>query len=107
MGNRLARFGITVMAAAELIGCGGPGNHETTPRSGETVERTDAGIKITVEKPRYVTKRKVYNICGGSVKALRQSKKFDCPELVKDIHRNPKNRREKCITCAREVTVQN
>jgi len=99
MGNRLARLGMLAIAGTELIGCGGPGNVET-PRKGETVEQTDAGTKITVQKVRTRTVRRIKTTCG-SKKALKTTKKWDCPELVRE-YKDPNNKRQSCVECAHE-----
>jgi len=105
MSKFINTIGAGLVIAAEAIGCGGPGNPETTPKPGETVEHTDAGTKITVQKVRTRTVRRVYEICSPSLKILDESKQFDCPIVVKDLTKKERRKRgKKCIKCAREVT---
>ena len=103
MVNRLAKLGMLAMAGAELIGCGGPGKHETTPRPGETVEQTDAGTVINADlsKLRTRTVKRVKTVCG-SIQSIRGTKKYDCPKLLRE-YRNPQDRGQKCVDCEHDV----
>ena len=105
MTSRLAKLGMLVVAGVEVIGCGAQGKPETTPRAGETIEHTDAGVKIKADlrKVQIRTIRKIRTICGTR-QAIKETKRYDCPEFIKE-YSDPENKRQRCIDCAHEVEV--
>lgn len=102
MVNRLAQIAMIATAGAELIGCGGMGNPETTPRSGETIERTDAGIRIIADKRKSTLKKvtRTINQCGpgNEIKTLVKNR---CETDIKISRKG----RLHCVSCDYEAEI--
>lgn len=83
-----------------------PGNQETLPK-GTTIEHTDAGHTVTADLKKLQTKTrtKVKTTCGTR-RAIRDTRKYDCPEFVKE-YKHPTKRGEICVDCAHEVETEN